>query len=575
MRKYKRPLWAAVAVAMAFAVAACGSSGSSSSATSSAASSSSSSSTTASGASSGKTGGTATVVEGTFPQSLDPSIDFTTQGGEVHWLTYLGPYSFAHASGNAGTAIIPSMATALPTVSDGGKTYSFTLRSGLKYSDGTPVKASDLTFAIERDLKLGWSAASFLTSTIQGASAYSKGTAKTISGITTNDSTGKTTIHLVSPYGAFVDVLAVPGVSYLPPTTAMKPLPNSPPVGFGPYIIKNVQPNVGLDMVLNPNYSSQAIPGIPAGHMNVHVSVQSNTTTEASDVLNNSADVFDWGDTIPPALVQQISGQSSRYKAWETNKTFYWFLNTTQKPFTSLQAREAVQIATDRPALARLGSGQLVPGCYLLPPQMAGHPGQPCPNPTGGTFDPNAAPNLTEAKKLVQESGESGAAVTVWAENRQPRLQWAENYAATLNAIGFKATLKTIADADYFSTIETLKNHPQTGFADWQQDFPNPTDFYQNLVDARAIVPVGNSNYEEVNDPHIQSTLDSLYPVPGSQISTAASKWANLDYYVTQKAYVVPFGYLESPEFVSNRINFGTLVFSPLEGNDFSSLQLK
>jgi peptide/nickel transport system substrate-binding protein len=429
---------------------------------------------------------------------------------------------------------------------------------------------------VERALKLGWSAASFLTSTIQGASAYSTGKAKTVSGITTNDATGQTTIHLISPYGAFLDVLAVPGVSYMPAaTTPLKPEPNTPPVGFGPYVIKNVVPNVSFELVKNPSYTAQAIPGIPPGHLNVEVKIESNTTTEASDVLNNSADVFDWGDTIPPALIQQVSGLTSRFKSWETNKTFYWFLNTTQKPFTSPQAREAVQIAVDRPALARLGSGQLVPGCYLLPPQMAGHPGQPCPNPTGGTFDPNAPPNLTEAKKLVQESGEAGAAVTVWAENRQPRLQWAENYAATLNSIGFKATLKTIADADYFSTIETLKNHPQTGFADWQQDFPNPTDFYQNLVDARAIVPVGNSNYEEVNDPHIQSTLNSLYPVPGSQINTAASKWAALDYYVTQKAYVVPFGYLESPEFVSNRINFGSLVFSPLEGNDFSSLQLK
>ncbi|MBV9805358.1 MAG: hypothetical protein JO130_19320, partial [Solirubrobacterales bacterium] len=122
MRKYKRPLWAAVAASMALAVAACGSSGSSSSASSSSAASSSS--TTSGGtSSSGKSGGTATVVEGTFPQSLDPSIDFTTQGGEVHWLTYLGPYSFAHASGTAGTQIIPAMATALPTISDGGKTY--------------------------------------------------------------------------------------------------------------------------------------------------------------------------------------------------------------------------------------------------------------------------------------------------------------------------------------------------------------------------------------------------------------------------------------------------------------------
>ncbi|MBV8945311.1 MAG: hypothetical protein JOZ95_07815 [Solirubrobacterales bacterium] len=567
MRKYKTPLGTAVVVAMVLAVAACGSSSSKSSASSA---SSTSSSTAGGSSSSGKSGGTATVVEGTFPQSLDPSIDFTTQGGEVHWLTHLGPYSFAHATGTAGTQIIPSMAQALPTVADGGKTYTFTLRPGLKYSDGTPVKASDLTFAIERDLKLGWSAASFLTSTIAGASDYAKGKAKTISGITTNDASGKTTIHLVMPYGAFLDVLAVPGVSYLPASTPMKPEPNSPPVGFGPYVIKNVQSNVGFDLAINPNYASQAIPGIPAGKMNVNVKVESNTTTEASDVLNNSADVFDWGDTIPPALIQQVSQQKDRYKAYETNKTFYWFLNTTQKPFTSTLARQAVAYAVDRPALARIGSGALVPGCFLLPPQMAGHPTGSCPY-----GNVNATPDVAKAKQMVQQSGMAGTPVTVWAENRQPRLQWAENYAATLNAIGFKATLKTIADADYFSTIETLKNHPQTGFADWQQDFPNPTDFYQNLVDANAIAPVGNSNYEEVKDPHIQSELAALYPVQGNQINTAASRWQALDSYVTSKAYVVPYGYESSPEFLSNRIDFGKVVFSPLEGNDFSSLQLK
>jgi peptide/nickel transport system substrate-binding protein len=570
MRKYKRPLWAAVAVVMALAVAACGSSGSSSSASGGSSGTTSSSSSSGGSSSGGSTGGTATVVEGTFPQSLDPSIDFTTQGGEVHWLTHLGPYSFAHATGTAGTQIIPSMAEALPTTSDGGKTYTFTLRSGLKYSDGTPVKASDLTFAIERDLKLGWSAASFLTSTIAGASDYAKGKAKGISGITTDDNSGKTTIHLVKPYGAFVDVLAIPGVSYLPPSTPMKPEPTNPPVGFGPYVIKNVQNNVGFSMDINPNYASQAIPGIPAGHMNINVKVESNTTTEASDVLNNSADVFDWGDTIPPALIQQVSNQKDRYKAYETNKTFYWFLNTTQKPFTSTLARQAVAYAVDRPALARIGSGALVPGCFLLPPQMVGHPGGACPY-----GNVNASPDVAKAKAMVQQSGMAGTPVTVWAENRQPRLQWAENYEATLNAIGFKATLKTIADADYFSTIETLKNHPQTGFADWQQDFPNPTDFYQNLVDANAIVPVGNSNYEEVNDPHIQSELAALYPVPGSQINSVASRWQALDSYVTSKAYVVPYGYESSPEFLSNRIDFAKVVFSPLEGNDFSSLQTK
>jgi peptide/nickel transport system substrate-binding protein len=558
MSEPSRPLWSVVvavvaAIGAALAISACGSTTSSSTQPTS-----------------GGEGGTATVVEGVFPQSLDPSIDFTTQGGEVHWLTHLGAYTYAHAAGAAGTKVIPAIATALPTVSEDGKTYEFTIRKGLTYSDGSPVRASDLAFGIKRALKLGWSAASFLTNTIAGASEYAEGKAKTVSGVTTDDATGKITIHLIKQYGAFEDVLAVPGVVFMPQSTPMKPQPNDPPAGFGPYEIKNVVPNVSFDLVRNPDYPSQAIPGIPAGHLNVHVKVQSNTTTEASEVLNNSADVFDWGDTVPPALIQQVSGLSDRFKAVQTNQTFFWFLNVTEKPFNNQMAREAVAMAVDRPALAQLASGTLAPGCYLLPPNMVGHPSQACPY-----GDPNAAPDVAAAKELVQKSGMAGEPVTVWAQNRQPRLEWAENYAATLNAIGFKATLKTIADADYFATIDTLKNHPQTGFSDWLQDFPNPTDFYQVLVDGRAIAPVGNPNNEEINDPFVQKQLDQLYPVQASDLQSAAAKWEALDSYVSKKAYVVPFGYASSPEFVSDRINFDALVFSPLQGGDFSSLELK
>ena len=73
-----------------------------------------------------------------------------------------------------------------------------------------------------------------------------------------------------------------------------------------------------------------------------------------------------------------------------------------------------------------------------------------------------------------------------------------------LNQIGFKATQKVIADATYFPTIGNLKLNPQTGFADWNQDFPNPIDFYL-LVDGHAIQPTNNQNFGQVNDPHINS----------------------------------------------------------------------
>ena len=98
----------------------------------------------------------------------------------------------------------------------------------------------------------------------------------------------------------------------------------------------------------------------------------------------------------------------------------------------------------------------------------------------------------------------AGTPVTVWSETRSPRQQWMTYYTQFLNQIGFKATQKVIADANYFSTIGNLKLNPQTGFADWNQDFPNPIDFYL-LLSSKAILPTNNQNFGQVNDPKIDS----------------------------------------------------------------------
>ncbi|MGI8921533.1 MAG: ABC transporter substrate-binding protein [Solirubrobacteraceae bacterium] len=526
-----------------------------------------SSSSTGSGA--GKTGGSVTVVQGTAPDYFDPSLSYTTQGANWGWISYLGLYTYAHAEGTAGTQLIPAIATSQPVISNSGKTYTITIRHGLKYSNGMAVKASDFTFSVERAIKLNWGGASFVTNNVVGATAFSKG-AKSISGITADNAAGKIVIHLMRPYGALENVLAFPAMGLLPPNTAMKNLSTSPPAGFGPYELKNVVPNVSYDVSLNPNYAGQAVPGVPAGHVNVHVKIETNTTTEASDVLNNSADVFDWGDTLPPALLSQIQSQSSdRYKAEQTALTLYFFLNTTEKPFNNPLARQAVIMALDRNALARLDSGNLTPDCYFLPALLVGHPTAPCPY-----GNPAAAPNLAAAKKLVAQAGLTGTPVTVWGQERSPRKEYVDYYASVLNSLGFKATTKIIASASYFPTIETLKLHPQTGFADWQQDFPNPIDFYL-LLSKAALQPTGNQNFGEVSDPVIEKGLAKLSGVPSSQLSSVASQWQTLDEYVAKKAYVAVFGYEKTPKFTSNRINFGSLLFHPLYGNDWSSLQLK
>jgi peptide/nickel transport system substrate-binding protein len=545
---------AVVAVGAVIVLAACGSSSSSSSG----------------GSGSAKKGGTVTLVMGTAPDSLDPGFGYTTQAAEPDWLSYTGLVTYAHVNGTAGGQVIPGLCTSLPTISNGGKTYTCTLRKGLVFSNGTPVKASDFTYTVERAIKIPWGGSGqFITAQIAGATAYSKGQAKTISGITTDDSTGQITVHLMAPYGAFDNVLAFPSLGLIPSGTPLKNEPNSPPPGVGPYMITNIVPNQSFSLVKNPQWSKMNISGIPSGNVDVNVKISSNVDSNALGVLNNTLDVFDWADTIPGSLLPQIQSQAAdRYQKKVMNSTYYVFFNTKAKPFSSSLARQAVITGLNQNAMNRLGSGTLIPACYFLPPGMVGHPTSPCPY-----GDPASGGDIAKAKQLVQQSGMAGTPVTVWSETRSPRQQWMTYYTSFLNQIGFKATQKVIADANYFSTIGNLKLNPQTGFADWNQDFPNPIDFYL-LLQGSAILPTNNQNFGQVNDPHINSESNKLGQVPSTQLNSIASQWQSLDEYTAKQAYAGVFGYQTFPAFTSNKVS-QSYVFHTVYGWDWSSFSLK
>jgi peptide/nickel transport system substrate-binding protein len=338
--------------------------------------------------------------------------------------------------------------------------------------------------------------------------------------------------------------------------------------GVGPYMITNVVPDKSWEGQINPYYAKEAIPGIPVASVNVQAKVEADTTTETEDVLNNSADLFDTADQIVPSLVPQVKAQAaSRYKVVALPQTFYFFQNTQTKPFNNQLVREAVSYALDRRVLSRLDSGNIRPGCFFLPPGIPGHPTAPCPY-----GNPNAAPNLAKAKQLIAKSGDKGAKITVWSQERQPRTQFVTYYASVLQSLGFNVTIKSIADTQYFPTIGTLKNEPQTGFADWALDFPNPIDFYL-LLDKNAIQPVNNQNFSQVNDPVIQKAIDTLGKMPSSQLDGIVSKWQQIDQYTAKKAYELVWGYQTDPEFASTKVNFKALVYEPSYGWDWTSIK--
>ncbi len=518
-------------------------------------------------------GATVQMLMGTAPQSLDPGLDYTTEGAEVNWLVYTGLTTYAHAGGKAGTRLIPGLATALPVISDGGKTYTVTLRRGLLFSNGQPVLASDFTYTVERALRIPWGgAAEFITSVIAGAGLYADHKAQTINGITTDDATGKIVIHLTAPYGPFANVLALPALGLIPAGFPMKVESTSPPAGVGPYMVTDIVPTESFDVVRNPRWQPGWNPQIPIGHADIDVKIDPNVTANTLAVLDNSADIFDWSDTVPGDLLPQIRAQAAdRFRMVDLGgATYYIFLNRVEKPFSSQLAREAVVTGLDQDGIARLGSGALQPACYLLPPDVPGHPTAHCPYGIPGRG------NLAKAKQLVEQSGMAGQPVTVWSGTRQPIQAWMTYYTQFLKQIGFNATQKVVADATYFTTIGEEKTlHPQTGFAAWLQDFPNPIDFYGVLLDGHSIMPIDNDNFGEVNDPHINTEVSKLAVTPTTELNKVAGQWRSLDEYVAKKAYLAVFGYPEHPEFTSDRIDYGAVVFSPIYGWDLSSFRLK
>jgi peptide/nickel transport system substrate-binding protein len=550
MRKYNRPVAVGIAVATALALAACG--GSSSSSSSSGAAAGSSSSTTGASTGTVKQGGTIKI--GTVgPDSYDPQEYQTVQADSALHLVWSGLLAFKDATGQASTELVPALADSIPTPTDGGKTYTFHIRSGLHYSDGEPVVASDVVNMVKRNLFLGGPFSSFF-SDIVGSDKYTaaKKPNAPLSGMVADDASGTLTIHLVKPDTRILYVFAIGESGVGPKSKAtFKNLTGHPFPGDGPYTLQVVNPsptNGEFILKKNPKFD---IPTIAKGNLDeIDGMVSTNVNTMTENVINGSLDYMT-EDPVGDLLPQVEAKYKDRFLIGPGYpNTYYFFMNTTIPPFNKLEAREAVNYAIDSRALERIFGGRLHPTCNLLPPNMVGYqPITPCP-----WGDPNGPGDVAKATSLVKSAGLAGSPVTVWTNSKDPRPAIAAYLASTLNSIGFKASIKTLNQTVYFSTIGDPKSKAQIGFDDWFQDFPHPGDFMGNLLTTAAAKSTPSFNNGFVSDPHVDQQVDALDAQPAQQ---AAAGWAALDKYVNdaQHAYVAPYGNEEDTAFYSTRMN--------------------
>jgi peptide/nickel transport system substrate-binding protein len=516
----------------------------------------------------GKTGGSIRIGSA-FPDSFDPVLIQTNQANQALQGVYTSLLTYKHVSGPDGNTLIPGLAEALPAISADKKTYTFKLRQGIEYSDGSPVKASDFEHTIKRLLFLGGPYSSF-SNVIAGAPEYlaAKKQNADITGITNDDATGEIVVKLSKPDSKFLFAIAL--VSAAPTPAAKSPFKASTGAmpGAGPFVLTVQNPTRQLTLTKNPNFN---VPEIPQPKVDKITVVKETVPKMTQDVINGKLDFMTEdpsGDDLPLVKAQY----SDRFRMDPNPPNTYWFfLNETLKPFDKKEVRQAVNYAIDSRALGRIFGGRLQPSCNFLPPGYAGNGYvkiDPCPY-----GDPNGPGDVAKAKQLVQQSGYAGMDVTVWGNTKDPRPAIVDYLRDVLNEIGFKAKTKVLDQQVYFGTIGLKKTQAQAGFTDWFSDFPHPADFFEPNLSKAALQSSPTFNFQFKSNPVVDKALTDLTPQDPKSV---ADEWAKVDRAVVEDANLAVYGNELSTTFMSERMDFANCNgVSPIYKNDWLQFCLK
>jgi peptide/nickel transport system substrate-binding protein len=545
---------ASLAVGLALIASACGSS---SNKTDTSGSGGTTSGGTASG---GKTFANFRLAYDTGIDYLDPGLSYTVEGWGIMWNVYLPLVGYKHANGPDGATLVPYLAKDLPKVSTDAKTYTFTLRSGLKYSDGTPIKASDFAATIERDFKVDSPGVGFFGN-IVGADTFGKTKTGHISGITTDDSTGVITIKLNEPQGDFLNILATEFAALLPASTPAKDQSTTPAPSSGPYMIKSYAPNKKAIVVRNPNFDASQFDGnVPSGNPDMMTVDIIGDDTVALQRTISGQDDYDFHQIPPDRLASTQQKYGDQIKVYTPANTYYFFMNNRTPPFDNLKVRQAVNFAINREALVRIYGGLAQPTENVLPPTYPSY------------AKLNLYPyDLAKAKKLIQESGQAGAEVTVWNHDRGTDPKATAYLTDVLNSIGLKAKEKVINSAVYWTTVGNQATKAQIGFADWFQDYPHPLDWFDVLLNGDRITDTHNNNYSNFDNKAVNAKIAALKKEPTLTDSVNAD-WASVDKMVDEQAPWAAFMNRQFTDFFNADMDLSCYVNHVLYQFDFQAI---
>ena len=535
----------AAAVAALVAAAGCGSS---------------SSSTPSSGQAAGaQKGGTYTILANSAFGVADPAQNYTLQEWQLLIDTHDGLVQFKRVAGAGGTKLVPDLATSIPQPTNGGKTYVFHIRKGIKFSNGQVMKPSDFVTTFERQFTVPGPTSFY--SGIVGADKCSAKKCDLSQGVVADDSASTLTINLAAADPEFLQKLALPFVYVVPASTSKKLTGNNVPPGTGPYMWQSYNPNSQAVLVRNPYFKVWNPDAQPEGYPDKIVEKYGQTVTDAvTAVENNQADAVFAGDVIPSDRLNELNSAkyASRVHVNALTADWYFALNTRTPPFNNLKARQAINYAADRSAYVKIGGGPslAVPTCQILPPNFPGYKPY-CPYTAGTDHTKWTAPDLAKAKQLVQQSGTAGMKVVVNTDIPDKAL--GEQMVSDLKSIGYKASLQALSGSIQYPFVQNSDNSSKwnVAWSAWYQDYPTPSDFLNVLTGCGSIHPHSDAspNIAAFCDKTIQAQMDKALTLGQTDLATANNMWAQVDHAVTDQAPWVDLYNPKQIDFLSSRVH--------------------
>ena len=504
-------------------------------------------------------GGKLRLLAASSGGTIDPQVNYTLKYGQLYVSIYDGLVTFKKAAGTESVKIVPDLATALPVVSGDAKTFVFTLRHGVHFSNGQEVTVDDVAASFRRIFKVSSPTAGTFYNLIAGADACLKtpATCTLAQGIVTDKKANTVTFHLVKADPEFLDKLAFGHAVILPADSPTRDVGVNALPGTGPYMIASYDSLKQLRLVRNPAFKVWSAEAQPDGYVD-EIDYDFGLASEdaVTAVANGQADwLF---DEIPADRLNELGTRYAKQLViTPLTAGFYFPMNVRLAPFDNLKARQAVALAVDRKAAVKLigGVNLATPTCQILPPGLPGYePYCPSTKNPGTTW---SAPDLERARQLVKESGTAGAKVTFVAPDTPIGRALGTYMQGVLNDIGYDATVKVLAQSLQLIYIQNTNNKVQISLLQWYQDYPAASDFLDVLLACASFHPGTDAsiNISGVCDPALDAEMARALDQTLTNATAANALWAAIDKKATDAAYMPGVFTPKHLDFTSKRVS--------------------